>query len=257
MVFPNVNIRGGVCYFRWSKSHQGLSKITNYSKNHKPSTATRKLLEDGLTTFVRQNQAISILRKVRSKNEATYDQRVLSQNPFGLRSNFSDFSTKKTSEKSILLFRSRRGSSADKEVYVSEDQIISNLNYKNKIKVLVSKASPGGDEYPHKIFSTPIVSPKNTISTETYLIIDFANSIEEANNLVSYMQTKLFRFLVSLIKTTQNIAKGSFAFVPIQDLSKSWSDPDLYIKYNITADEQLFIDTMIRPMDASTGVEDD
>jgi site-specific DNA-methyltransferase (adenine-specific) len=53
---------------------------------------------------------------------------------------------------------------------------------------------------------------------------------------------------VSLIKTTQNISKGSFAFVPIQDLSVYWTDTSLYSKYEITNDEQAFIDKMIRPM---------
>jgi len=255
LVFPNVTIRGGVCYFRWTKDHKGPTLILNYSKEHPVNSSKRVMLEDGLSTFVRYNEAISILRKVRKFNENTYDQRVLSQNPFGLRSNFSDFSTTKTKTKSILLYRSRRGSSADKEVYVSEDQILSNVDYKNRIKVLVSKASPGGDEYPHSVFSTPIVSPINTISTETYLIVDFAKTINEANNLVVYMKTRFFRFLISLIKTTQNISKSSFAFVPIQDLSVCWTDAELYEKYGITKYEQEFIEKMIRPM--SNGAQDE
>jgi site-specific DNA-methyltransferase (adenine-specific) len=255
LVFPNVTIRGGVCYFRWTKDHKGATLISNHSKDHPVSISTRLMLEKGLTTFVRYNEAISILKKVRKFNENTYDQRVLSQNPFGLRSNFSDFSTIKTKTKSILLFRSRRGSSADKEVYVSEDQILSNSEYKNRTKVLVSKASPGGDEYPHSVFSSPIVSPINTISTETYLIVDFAKTIDEANNLVNYMKTRFFRFLISLIKSTQNISKSSFAFVPIQDLTINWTDAELYKKYGITKEEQGFIEKMIRPM--NNGAEND
>jgi site-specific DNA-methyltransferase (adenine-specific) len=248
LVFPGVNIRGGVCYFRWSQLHNGTAKITNYSKEHPPSTSFRNVLESGLDTFVRYNDAISILKKVRAKGEPTYDTKVQSRNPFGIPSNFSEFSTKKDSKNSILLFRSRRGSSTDKMVYVSVDKIASNLNFKDKIKVLVSKASPGGDEYPHAIFSTPLVAPVNSVATETYLIVDFVKSEEEGKNLVSYMRTKFFRFLVSLIKTTQNISKGSFGFVPIQDLSSPFSDTDLYKKYGITKEEQEFIDKMIRPM---------
>ena len=146
------------------------------------------------------------------------------------------------------MFRSRRGSSADKTVYISEDKIISNKDYKDKIKVLVSKASPGGDDYPHSIFSTPLVAPKNSVSTETYLIVDFVKNKTEAENLLTYMSTRFFRFLVSLIKTTQNISKGSFAFVPVQNLEYAWTDIELYEKYGITKDEQLFIEKMIRPM---------
>lgn len=248
LVFPNVNIRGGICFFRWSQSHSGDTKVTNYSKDHPPTTLHRQALETGISTFVRYNEAISILKKVRKFNEETYSNRVQSRNPYGIPSNFTEFSTTKNKENSIILFRSRRGSSADKTVYISEEKIISNKAYKDKIKVLVSKASPGGDEYPHSIFSTPLVAPANSVSTETYLIVDFAKNIIEAENLLTYMNSRFFRFLVSLIKTTQNISKGSFAFVPVQNLELVWTDVELYKKYGITKDEQLFIEKMIRPM---------
>jgi site-specific DNA-methyltransferase (adenine-specific) len=62
------------------------------------------------------------------------------------------------------------------------------------------------------------------------------------------METRFFRFLVSLIKNTQNISKGSFAFVPVQDLSSPWTDAMLYKKYGITKDEIAFIESMIRPV---------
>ena len=33
--FPGINIRGGVCYFLWDKTHKGYCKITNYKKVNK------------------------------------------------------------------------------------------------------------------------------------------------------------------------------------------------------------------------------
>lgn len=63
------------------------------------------------------------------------------------------------------------------------------------------------------------------------------------------MQTKFFRFMMSLIKNTQNISKGVFAFVPVQDWSKTWTDEELYEKYGIDETEIAFIDSMIRPME--------
>lgn len=45
------------------------------------------------------------------------------------------------------------------------------------------------------------------------------------------------------------IAKNNFQFVPIQDFSKSWTDAELYAKYNLTHDEIDFIESMIKPMD--------
>ena len=72
---------------------------------------------------------------------------------------------------------------------------------------------------------------------------------EEADNLLRYAETKLFRFLVSSVLLTQNIAKDKFCFVPIQDFSKSWTDEMLYEKYGLTEEEIAFIESMIRPMD--------
>ena len=249
MVFPGVNIRGGICYFRWTQDHRGPAQITNHRMAGGPSVEVRDLLEPGLDTFVRYNEAVSILRKVRVQGEETYDKRVQSRNPFGIPSNFSDFSTTPSERSPVLLYRSRRGSSADKKVYIALNKIGSNVAFKDRVKVLVSKASPGGDEYPHSVFSSPLIAAKGSVATETYLIVDFAESEVEAENLVGYMRTRFFRFLVSLIKTTQNISKGSFAFVPVQDLRESWTDARLYAKYGITEDEVAFIESMIRPMD--------
>jgi len=52
LVFPGVNIRGGVCYFRWSRSHAGDTKVVNYRKSGEPIIASRPALEPGLDTFV-------------------------------------------------------------------------------------------------------------------------------------------------------------------------------------------------------------
>jgi site-specific DNA-methyltransferase (adenine-specific) len=115
--------------------------------------------------------------------------------------------------------------------------------------VLVSKASPGGDEYPHMIVSKPIISEPNSACTETYLVIKDVKSKKEAENLVSYIKTRFFRFMMSLVKNTQNISKASYQFVPLQDFSEPWTDEKLYAKYALTKEEIAFIESMIRPME--------
>ena len=63
------------------------------------------------------------------------------------------------------------------------------------------------------------------------------------------MATKFFRFLVLLKKNTQHATKTVYEYVPQQDFMKSWTDEELYAKYNLTEDEISFIESMIRPMD--------
>ena len=185
---------------------------------------------------------------VKALNEKTMDTRVSSRLPFGIPSNFSEYSETLNSDNSVILYRSERSKSASKKVYINPKYISKNIEWKDRIKVLVSKASPGGDDYPHAIISAPVLAGSNSVCTETYLIVDFVDTEESGNNLISYMNTKFFRFMMSLIKNTQNISKSVFSYVPVQDWSKPWTDEELYTKYHITADEIEFIDSMIRPM---------
>lgn len=77
--------------------------------------------------------------------------------------------------------------------------------------------------------------------------------MKEASNVVTYIQTKLFRFLVMLKKSSQHAAATVYSFVPMQDFSKAWTDEELYKKYGIDENEIAFINSMIRPMDLNGG----
>lgn len=248
-IFSNVNIRGGICYFLWDNNHTGNCMVSNHKKDE-ISVIDRPLLEKNATTFIRYNKAISILRKVQALSEKTMDGKVSSRLPFGIPSNFSNYTLEKTDKYNVILYRSSRGSikSINKKVFINEKEIQKNIEWKDKIKVLVSKASPGGDEYPHQIISEPILAETNSVCTETYLIVDFVKNKQQGKNLISYMKTRFFRFMLGLIKNTQNISKGVFAFVPVQSLNEEWTDEKLYDKYSLDEDEIKFIESMIRPM---------
>ena len=74
---------------------------------------------------------------------------------------------------------------------------------------------------------------------------------------MSYIATRFFRFLILLKKSSQNAARGVYSLVPIQDFSKPWTDEELYKKYGITEEEIAFIESLIRPMDLTTGGGED
>ncbi|MDO9578041.1 MAG: hypothetical protein Q7J16_09165 [Candidatus Cloacimonadales bacterium] len=71
----------------------------------------------------------------------------------------------------------------------------------------------------------------------------------QAKNLVAYMKTKFFRFLVSLFMYSHSITKDTYAFVPILDMSTRWTDAMLYKRYGISKAEIEFIESKIRPME--------
>ena len=240
--FPGLNIRGGVCYFLWDRDYMGKCKVTNIIKNT-ANNRERYLKEENCPILIRYNQSISILQKVHLFKEETLNHYVSVSRPFGMRSNFDGFVIKKDERHYIRLYRFGENG------YVSIDDVTNNNQLVNQYKVIVSKASPGGDEYPHSIVSAPIISEPNSVCTETYLVIKTVPSRVQAENLISYIKSRFFRFMMSLVKNTQNISRGSYMFVPIQDFSHPWTDEMLYKKYDLNEEEIAFIESMIRPME--------
>ena len=113
-------------------------------------------------------------------------------------------------------------------------------------KVLSKQTDKDGRK---RIISRIEVLPPNMICSESYLMLKTFEKQNEAYNLKEYAKTNFFRFLLSTILLTQNIAKDKFQFVPLQDFSKPWTDEELYAKYGLTDEEIQFIESMIRPME--------
>ena len=71
------------------------------------------------------------------------------------------------------------------------------------------------------------------------------NSKEEAENVISYINTKFFHFMLGLKKITQHTTVKVYEFVPMQDFSQTWNDDKLYKKYNLTVEEIAFIEASV------------
>lgn len=242
-VFPGVQIKGGICYFLWDRDNKGNCKVHSYDKGVLISCQERPLKEEGSNIFIRFNEAVDILNKVKSINEKTIYSSVSARKPFGLDSNFKNFKSKKSNEFPIKLYRNGI------DGYINKKQIVKGFDYLDKIKVIISKAGSGSDSFPHQIIGIPFISEPNSVSTETYIILKTFNSTKQANNFITYVKTKFFRFLVFLKKNTQNAARGVYEFVPLQDFEEPWTDEKLYNKYSISETEQQFIDKLIRPIE--------
>jgi site-specific DNA-methyltransferase (adenine-specific) len=241
--FPGLNIRGGVCYFLWDITHQGSCKIFTHKGIVVTSIGERPLLESETNIFIRYNEAIPILHKVRKLKEKTFEKIVSSRKPFGLSTNFSDYKKKQSNTYPIKLYR------FGDDGYINEKQINSTNDLLQKYKIFIAKASPGGDYYPHLVFSKPILGDPNTCCTETYIAIGPFENKNTSKNVMQYITTRFFRFMVLLIKNTQDVPKKVYSFVPMQDFSEPWTDEKLYQKYGLTQDEIAFIESMIRPME--------
>lgn len=249
-VFPGTQIKGGVCYFVWERDNPGDCSVTNYSKGTSDGPLTRPLLEDGSEVFIRFNAALPILKKILSvenegKTLSLPDERkmlnlVSSSKPFGFRTFFQGQS--QPDQSSVLVYQNGG------KGYVDRAEVTKNEHVIDQWKVFIPRAGSGSDSFPHPILGRPFIGEPGSISTETYNFIGPFASQFEAQNCITYLATRFARFLVLMHKPTQDASRSVYAFLPTQDFSRPWTDKDLYEKYEITATEQNYIETLIRPM---------
>lgn len=241
-VFPGVEIKGGVNYFLWQNDYKGDCLIKTYEKCEVISEMKRPLKEQDTDIFIRFNQSISIFRKVQSKQEAKFCKLVSVISPFGLPTTFSKFE-KEYFEGAIKLYGTKYIG------YTKKEYIVSGKEYINKYKVYISSAYGAGEGYPHQILNKPFIGEPNSCCTQTYLVIGSFATKKRCDNVISYINTKFFRFIVSLIKHTQHASQKVYQFVPLQNFDEEWTDEKLYKKYGLTEEEINYIESMIRPME--------
>ena len=238
--FPGVDIAGGVCYFLWDRDHQGDCKVLRY-KNGDFSSEVRKLNE--FDTFIRDSEAVSIIKKVNSFSEAKMTSIVSSSKPFGLRT----FERPMETGDITLRWQNGEGPYDSRVITTGRDMI-------DKWKVITSyvgydhAGNPGKDGKRRVLSRIDIIPPK-TICTETYLVIGAFDTKTEAENLVAYMKTKFFRSLIAVFMVSHHITKDSYRLVPIQDFTIRHTDAELYAKYGFDEAEINFIESRIREME--------
>jgi site-specific DNA-methyltransferase (adenine-specific) len=240
-VFPGVQIKGGVCYFLWDRDNTGDCEVVSHSNGEVTSRVQRPLLEAGASSFIRFNEAIPILQKVKNHNEKSFSEGVSSSKPFGFRTNFKGDTIKKSD--SIKLYQN--GGIG----YISREKIAVNPEWIDAFKVYAPPLGSGSDSFPHPILGKPFVGEPDSVCTETYLITRICKNELEAQNVVTYLKTKFLRFLVLLNKPAQHATAKVYKYVPEQDFSIAWTDEKLFERYGINKAEQDFIDTLIRPME--------
>lgn len=239
--FPGVEIKGGVCYFLWNRDSQGDCDISTV-RGDVISTMTRSLLENDLETFIRFNEAIPIYRKVKALNESSFMDLVSVRRPFGLSTTTKGREQPNSNNDIILYGNKQKG-------YIDRSAISVNKEWIDTYKVYITYAYGAGEDFPHQIINKPFLGEKGSACTETYLLLGPCETQIEAENIISYISTKFFRFLILLLKNTQHATRNVYKLVPIQDFSKPWTDEELYAKYNLSDEEIEFIESMIKPMD--------
>lgn len=239
-VFPGVEIKGGVNFFLWQSDYQGDCLVKTYEEGEVISELKRPLREEGADTFIRDNNAITIFHKVRDFKEKSFSEVVSMQTPFGLLSSFKGYK-KESFDEAIKLYGNKC------EGYINKDVVSKNEHWIKEYKVYVPKAIGSGEMKEDRV--KPFLGEKNSCCTQTYLVIGPFRDKQRCENVISYINTKFFHFMLGLKKNTQDAMRGVYEFVPMQDFSKPWTDEELYKKYNLSQEEINYIESMVREME--------
>ena len=236
-----VEIKGGVCYFLWERDNEGTCRIFTHNGESVKEQPERYLKEKNSDVFIRYAEGVSVYKKVVAFKEKTLEPLVSAQRPFGLRTFAKGKSTK--FHDAITLYQNGGVG------YITRDEVDQNKKLIDEYKIYISRAYNAGDTYPHQIIGKPILGKPGSCCTETYVTIGPFDNEEETKNVISYIHTKFFRFMVFLTKVSQMASSKVYQFVPVQDFSHPWTDEMLYKKYGLDDEEIAFIDSMIRPME--------
>ncbi|MFQ1047274.1 Eco57I restriction-modification methylase domain-containing protein [Avibacterium paragallinarum] len=239
--FMGVVIEGGICYFLWQKGSTGEAEIFTYESNNVISQARRYLQEENMEIFIRSNEAIEIYHKVKAFNEPSFSELISSRKPFGFDTSFKGYA--QTKDNTVKFYANSAIN------YISRGEVKINREWIDKYKVLISYAYGMGSSPPFQVINKPFVVQPNSCCSETYLVIGPFDDQATAENVISYMNTRFFRFIVYLKKNTQHATAKVYQLVPMQDFTQSWNDEKLYAKYGLNAEEIAFIEAMVRPME--------
>lgn len=252
--FPGVKIRGGVSYFLWDRQHDGDVEFSTRIDGVLRSTTMRDLRKgDGV--LVRDNRAMSIITKATTVERRVEDECSVTK-PFGLtmRSNYPGSVPEPFAGAVPLIYGNKVG-------YSREGQIQRNHQWINRWKVLLPRASSGDTQMNDSgqiidvVLGEPIALAPGSACTQTYFIPGMFNTREETSNYAHYLASKFVRFLVLQRKTTQDVTPDCFRFVPMLDMTRPWSDKDLYERFALSEDERAYIEATIKPRSINLSLD--
>jgi len=263
LIFQNINLRGGICYFLWDKGYDNsidLTKVFTYKDGLTPKINERSLKTEDSDILIRHSVAIEIIKKVNSTPGFTsFENHISPRRPFDIDANIVKNTKKYRSDKKGLKNPVICFGKGKQTGFLEREDITKNDDWIDKIKVFTPRANNIGTELNDDNLNSFVGNP-NTICTESYLVIGVDLNLNEqsAKNVMKYLTTKFARFQHSLGKASQDATSKTFRFVPVQNFTSEsdidWSkstqeiDKQLYYKYKLTNEEIEFIEEMIKPM---------
>ena len=262
-IFDSVGVIGGICYFLWDDKNDIDTTHYFYGADKSVGKSIGNLDRFNIGSVIRNTKIIPVINKVIEKEGENYFLKgestfmdIVSPKGFFISdgrftTNWKDYKLKKDETYSVKYYVSKSTNKVDFG-WVKEDDVKRNKEAIKLHKVFIP-ATYGDPIRYDSVIGFPKYGEPNSISSQTYLTIGYSEKFtkEECLNIISYIKTKFFRFLVRARKNTQDCARGVYQFVPLQDWSKPWTDEELYKKYKLTQEEIDYIEEIVAPMSTS------
>lgn len=258
-IFSNTDIKGGIA-ITYRDSARSFGPIKVFSSQPELAAIRKKMEQCSYT---------SLCEVITNRGIYKYSEKAYSEFPEEM---------KKTADKRIAPSAFERMPELFKEIKPEDGQeyirIYGNLKDNTRVyrwlrkdliqevdnlyryKVLVPKANGSGAI--GEVLSTPLIGTPLIGFTETYISIGSTDSKEEAEAILKYVKSKFARTLLGILKITQNNAKPTWQYVPLQDFSNKsdidWTksiqeiDKQLYKKYKLSQEEIDFIEKNVKEM---------
>ncbi|UVO15149.1 Eco57I restriction-modification methylase domain-containing protein [Mesomycoplasma ovipneumoniae] len=253
-IFHHVEIKGGICHFLSSSNHIGDINFVKVLEGEKISTK-RNLFLKGLDIVLTDEIQFSVLNKVRDEEFSSLTEITTGRNAFGITGKESIVKT----VSSVDIFENACELRCKHNLvrYITEDKVTKNIDIFNSYKVFISK-SAGAPNTDKKVIGEPYIGGLKSACTDSLIPIGKFDNLFEAESLQKYLKTKFSRYMISLVKSSQNTTQIVYRFVPMQDFTEKsdidWTksiveiDEQLFDKYNLSTEERQHIKKSIKNM---------
>ena len=263
VIFSNVDIKGGVCYFLRNRDLENLCEIHTFDTQGE-KISNRYLKDGDDEIYIRYILMISIKNKVIIKNNENIEKITSPLKPYGLRGDvFKDPSKYNLPSFSDTFINSGYTiiglDDSQKRIkkFVPKTYPFPKTDMLNKYKIFLTRNYGCGiiGEVP----ATPILATPGMACTETFIQIGPFDTESEMKHMYKYLCTKFFRFMVGIRKHDQGASRSVYHYVPLQDFTNKsdidWNktiseiDKQLYKKYGLSEDAIEFIEEKVEPME--------
>ena len=218
----SVEIKGGVSYFLYDNSHNGICNFNG--------TEMDLSVGDIISS---NNKFDSVLRKLNDNKSIT--EIYIGTGYTGIQTNDNRLVDTKLNDEYIKVYVSKQKGFIK---YIHIDNIKKSAAI-NNWKVFTPEAANSGGEGFGNIF----IGEPGSVCSGTYIVFN-VNSELESNYLILYLKTKFVDKLLCLRKITHHINSSALKWIPLVPIDRIWTDELLFDYFGLDETERkLFVST--------------